>query len=332
MLKKIGTACLAVVAVLTIGACSTRSPVDYVLLRYGGGAEDRSFEHCIQPGQSGDDVVDDYLYALPTSLRTWKVEPGSTDFDGVFNVGSAPDKNGQAGPQMAVRSTVEFYLNTYCGKPSEDGKTANDASSPVVQFWEKTGRRYEVSTDGEDGSNFNVDNWKNVLKDTVHTVEEGLLQAESRKYDDDALDTNKDGIWEQMEKSLADKFNAQLRAKVGGDYFCGVTFDRSKPECPAVFIDILGIDYADKRIQDARVAVRVAEEDAKAEFLRAKAELEKANLLAQANRNPGYLEYAKLEAAKEIARLNYEAAKACSANPNCTVIVGVDEVGVHAGK
>lgn len=100
-----------------------------------------------------------------------------------------------------------------------------------------------------------------------------------------------------------------------------------------MFVDILGIDYVDQGIQTARNEVRKAEEEAKAELIRAKAELEKANLLAAANRNPNYLAFAQLEAAVEVARLNLEAAKACSSNPNCTVIIGAPQnMGINTGK
>lgn len=328
MLKKLGALCLATVAVATLGACSLRAPADYVVLYYQAGAgENKKFKECIQPGEAGDQPYDDQAFYLPTSLRTFKVEPGSADHDGTFNVGSAPDEKGQAGPQMAIRTTVDFYLNTFCGK---DGK---DAGSPVVQFWEKTGRRYGVSTDGDDESAFQVDKWLEVLRNTLLPVQDGLLQAEARKYDDDALDTNAGDIWAAMEKSISTKFNEQLRAKVGGDYFCGTGYDRTDPKCPDVFVDILGIDYKDQSIQNARNEVRVAEEQAKAELVRARAELEKANLLAAANRNPNYLAFAQLEAQVEIARLNLEAARACSANPNCTVIVGAPQnLGVNTGK
>jgi hypothetical protein len=324
----------AAVLLFTLAACSTRAPADEIVLYYKAGAGDnKKFDQCIEPGTKGPGPVDDQIFYLPTSVRTWKVEPGSGDFDGYFYIGSAPDaKTGQAGLQMKVRTTIDFYLNTYCGEPDKDG-AHKDATSPVVQFWEKTGRRYGVATDGEGG--FKVDKWKDVLKDTMHVVEEGILQEQGRKYDDDALDTNLNDIWATMEQDMSAKFNEQVRKKVGGDYFCGLEFVRTKPDCPPVFVDILGIDFADDGIQVARNDVYKAVKEGEADLARARAELEKANLLAQANRNPNYLEFAKLEAAKEIAQLNLEAAKACAANPNCTVIVGVSggaELGINTGK
>lgn len=318
---------LLVVAAGLVG-CAVRPPADEIYLVYSAGSgDDKKFKECVEPGTKGPQVVDDDYFALPTSQRDWTVAAdGSGDTKDPFVVGSAPDSKGQAGPQMAIWATVDFYLNTYCG----DGK---DANSPVVKFWEKTGRRtwadgHGIAVSGEDG--FQEDAWVKMLQNRLVTVENDLLQTEARKYRPDDLDTNANDVWAKMENDLTAKFNAAVRDKVGGDYFCGVTYDRTKPDCPAMKIDITGIDYRDEGIQKARNDVRKAEEEAKAELIRAQAELEKANILAQANRNPNYLEFARLEAQVETARLQLEAAKACSSNPNCTVIVGAPS-GVNVG-
>lgn len=326
----------AVLGLLVITAglvgCSVRPPADEIYLVYNAGNENKNFKECVEPGTKGPGVVDDDVYALPVSLRTWAViKDGSGDSKDPFVVGSAPDSKGQAGPQMAIWATVDFYLNTYCGDTSDD--KAGNADSPVVKFWEKTGRRawvdgHGVATSGEDG--FQEDAWKKMLQNTLVSVEDALLQAEARKYRPDDLDTNANDVWATMEKNMSEAFNAAVKEKVGGDYFCGVTYDRTKPDCPALKIDITGVDYRDEGIQTARNNVRKAEEEAKAELIRAQAELEKANILAQANRNPNYLEFARLEAEVETARLQLEAAKACSSNPNCTVIVGAP-AGVNVG-
>jgi hypothetical protein len=329
MLKKIGAACLAVAAVLTIGACSTRPPADMIALYYKAGAGDnKKFEECIEPGTDGKYPVDDEVFYLPTSLRTWSVLPEGGDNNVFFTVASAPDpKTNQPGPQMGIWVTVEFYLNTNC----EGG-----ATSPIVQFWEKTGRRpwkdgKGISTSGEDG--FNEDAWKVMLQNILVPVEIGVLNSAARKHSADDLDSDKDGLWAKMEAEIGPAFNAQLKTKVGGDYFCGSTYNRNLKDCPAVTVDIVEINFADGGIQAARNNVFKAKQEREAELTRAQTELDKANLLAKANRNPQYLEFAKLEADLERARLELEAAKACAANPNCTVIVGVGQnVGVHAGK
>lgn len=329
MLKKIGAACLAVATVATLGACATRAPSDYIVLYYKAGAGDnKKFEECIEPGTDGKYPIDDEIFYLPTSLRTWAVLPEGGDSNQFFTVASAPDaKTKQPGPQMGVWVTVDFYLNTNCAKGKD---------SPIVQFWEKTGRRpwkdgKGIATAGEDG--FNEDAWRAMLQAILVPVELGVLNEEARKYQADDLDSGKDGLWTKMEQAIGPAFNASLKTKVGGDYFCGSSYNRSVDTCPAITVDIVEINFADSGIQTARNNVFKAKQDREAELTRAQTELDKANLLAKANRNPQYLEFAKLEADLERAKLELQAAQACAANPNCTVIVGVGgSVGVHAGK
>lgn len=330
MLKRIGAALLVAATLLTLAACSTRAPSDYILLHYGGGAEDHNFKSCVEPGTSGDGVVDDTLFALPTSLRSWAVLSEGGDSNKPFVVSSAKDpKTGLAGPQVKVYMTVKFYLNTDCSAKE---------NSPVVKFWERTGRRpwkdgKGVAVDGEEG--FNEAGWKEMLLATLVPVEVGVLQEESRKYLADDLDANTDGVWDKMERAIGPAFNQQLKDSVGGDYFCGSTYDRNKKpvQCPPVSIDIVSIDLNDPGIQDARNRVFIAKQDREAELLRVQTEVDKANKLAQANRNPAYLEFAKLETALEIAKLNLAAAEKCAANPNCTLIIGApQDLGINTGK
>lgn len=337
MLKKLGAAALTVVALVSLGACSTRPPADMIALYYKAGAGDnKKFEECIEPGTDGKYPVDDEVFYLPTSLRTWAVLPEGGDSNVFFTVASAPDpKTNQPGPQMGVWVTVEFYLNTNCEDPDGTGPLeAKD--SPIVQFWEKTGRRpwhdgKGISSSGEDG--FNEDAWRKMLQNILVPVEVGVLNSASRKHSADDLDSDKDGLWAKMEAEIGPAFNAQLKTKVGGDYFCGSTYNRNLKTCPAVTVDIVEINFADPGIQAARNNVFKAKQEREAELTRAKTELDKANLLAQANRNPNYLEFAKLEADLERAKLELQAAQACAANPNCTLIVGVGaNPGVFTGK
>lgn len=333
MKSKVAAIFGGLVLLISLTACSTRPPSDEIWLIYSAGSgDDKKFKECVEPGTKGPGVVDDEIYSLPTSLRTWNVSNSdSADSKNPFVVGSMA-AGGTPGPQMSVWATVDFYLNTDCDITDKNPK--GTAGSPVVQFWEKTGRRpwvdgKGIASDGE--SAFNEDAWIKMLENILVTVENGLLQVESRKYSPDDLDTNNNDVWTKMEKDMSGRFNEAIRAKVGGDYFCGVTYDRKKDECPPVVIDITSIDYNDPSVQTARNEVLAAKIRAEAEVTRARAQLEKARILAEANSSPGYLELARLEAELEKARLQLEAAKACSANPNCTLVVGVD-ANVNTGK
>lgn len=365
----------AIVALVTLGvlspmlvACSSRPPADEIYLYYKSGAGDnKKFVECIEPGTSGKYPVDDELYALPTSLRTWNIRvAGGGDTDKPIVSGSMPGTSGP-GPDVLIEATAEFYLNTDCDVSEEN--TSGSANSPVVKFWENTGRRkwatvdgdqVGVATNGEDG--FQPEGWKNMLLNTLVPSEEKALREESRKYTADELDVNQDGIWTRMERALAPSFYAQLKEKLGGDYFCGVgyqrgrtvdwvewefdgfekvpnpvdptkTIDRQKfkevkrtGDCPPVKISITNVDFADNKIKEARAKVFAAKAEAEAKLIAARAELEASEILGRAAANGNYLRLKEIEAELEAARL-------CAANPNCTLILGGGSgVNVNAGK
>lgn len=316
MIKRI-IALLAAAALLGLAACSTRPPVDEVYLFYLNGSFDKKeFNTCVEPNGKGPWQANNDVFALPTSLRTWNVAQKGGDTDQPTVVGSKPDASGQAGPQVAVWTTTEFYLNTNC----DGGK-----SSPVVQFWDKTGRRYGVSNpNGE----FNDKNWDKVLLNTLVPVQQKALQRVARDYTSDEMDTNVNDTWRKMEEAMQAEFTEQLRLKVGGDYFCGVTYNRASKDCPPVRVSITDINLADPNIQAKRNEVRAAAEDAKKRLTEAQAKVAESKLLSQAARDPNYMRLKELEAF-------VQAAQACSSNPNCTLIItppaGATGVNVNTG-
>jgi hypothetical protein len=327
---------LASVAALTLlaalAACSTRAEPDEIVLYYKSGAGDnRDFKECIQPGEAGSYPVDDVIYPLPTSLRTWNIRPEGGDSDAWIKSSTKPDASGTPGPDVGIYAKVEFYLNTDCG--ITDDKPEGTASSPIVQFWERTGRRYKVATDGE----FSEAGWVTMLKNTLIPAEEAALRGVTRDYSADALDADLGGTWDKVEAAAAQLLLTSLNESVGGNnYFCGpayargaeVTWTESKLDangavvteekkgtCPPVKIEITDINFADPKIAEARAAVFAAEQKAKADLIAAQAKVKEAALLAEANKTPGYLELEK-------AKLQLAAAQACASNPNCTLIVG----------
>ena len=313
MFKKFLVALGLTALLAPVAACNTRPPSDMIALYYKAGAGDnKKFEECIEPGTEGKYPYDDEVFYLPTSLRSWAVLEDGGDSNSPFVVGSAIDpKTGLAGPQVKVWVTVKFYLNTDC---------TGGVNSPIVQFWQRTGNRpwkdgKGISQAGEDG--FNEEAWVAMLKATLVPVELGVLQEETRKYIADDLDANKDGVWTRMEQAIGPAFNESLKGSVGGDYFCGSSYNRDKKPvtCPPVSIDIVSIDFADAGIQTARNDVFKAKQQREAELTRAQTELDKANLLAKANRNPQYLDFAKLEMELERAKLELESGEGVRGQP-----------------
>lgn len=335
--RRIGILAAVGAVVVTAAGCATRPPADTIVLYYKSGAlDDKQFQECIEPGKSGDAVWDNETYALPTSLRTWNIRPEGGDSNIPVKSGTKPVGN-QPGPDVSIYATADFYLNTDC---------SGGAKSPIVQFWENTGRRYGLAAEGEE--TFKEDRWKVVLMNTLAPAEEKALREATRNYTADELDANLNGVWAKMERQMAPLFQKELRAKVGGDYFCGTGYQRGKEvewtemvpdgiddqgapkvkeekrkgKCPPVRISITDVNFADTGIAEARAKVFKAEQDAKAALIAAQSQVNVAATLSQASKDANYMRLRELE-------MQLEAAKACAANPNCTLVIGASGVNVN---
>lgn len=345
--KRVGAALGAVLVLGSLMACSSRAEPDEIGLYYTkGSVEGTKFQECIEPSTKGPGTVNDQVYWLNTGLATWNIQPEGGDTNVPITAGSKPDANGQAGPQVHVWATTEFYLNSDC--TDENGKETTQA--PIVLFWEKTGRRYKVTADIRDG------NWKNMLLNTLVPVLERTMQSVTRLFTADELDANVADTWAKAEALMREEFTAQLRSKVGGDYFCGPEYQRDRDvtwtqktvksekveetvagkkvmvdkftfgpdesktgQCPPVKVAISNVDYADKGLQDARAATRKAAEEAKRRLIEAQAKVDEANILSKAAQDKNYMRLKELENQLQMAQ-------ACASNPNCTLIIGADGV------
>lgn len=356
--KTFRVAGLIVVGILATGsltACGTTAQPDFLLLRYdkrnSGGV---SFKECVQPSKKAGTTYNDQNYALPVSLRTWNIslKDQGGDSNDPIKTGTKPqsevkDATGkiltaaQPGPDMVVYTKAEFYLNTDCSA---------GATSPIVRFWENTGRRYGVAGDGETA--FSADGWKNMLLNTLVPAESKAVRAASRNFDADDLDTNTGGVWALLEQQMATTFVNELNASIGGgDYFCGPQYKRgtdgkpvkvqwtvpdsadptkTEPQegtCPPVRISVIDINYADSRISDARASAYAAEQNARAANIDAQAKVDVANKLKQAGEQGAEVQRQQVQL--DIERERTKQVEKCAANPQCTVIVG--NAGVNVG-
>lgn len=356
--KTFRVAGLIVVGILATGsltACGTTAQPDFLLLRYdkrnSGGV---SFKECVQPSKKAGTTYNDQNFALPVSLRTWNITLPNQGGDSTdpIRTGTKPraevkDAAGkvvtaaQPGPDMVIYTKAEFYLNTDCTAGKD---------SPIVRFWENTGRRYGVAADGETA--FSADGWKSMLLNTLVPAESKAARASSRSFDPDALDTNAGGVWAQLEAQMATTFVSELNASIGGgDYFCGPSYRRDsngKPvdvkwtvpdpadptktveqhgTCPPVRISIIDINYADTRISDARASAYAAEQAARAANIDAQAKVDVANKLKEAGAQGAAVQQQQNDLLIEQERTKQ--VESCAKNPNCTVIVG--NAGVNVG-
>lgn len=346
--RRVAGALPVVVGLVTaLAGCATRAPSDMVILYYTAGAgENKAFQECIEPGQSGAYPVDDETFALPTSLRTWNIAVQDGDSTTPITTGSVPTPQlgadgkptgqTQPGPDVNVWATATFYLNTDC---------AGGHDSPVVQFWEKSGRRpwkdgHGIAVDGDDGEGFDEGAWRVMLQNTLVAAEAKAIRQQSRLYTANDLDANVNNVWTIMERQLGPSFNAALREAVGGDYFCGPQYvrgqdvdwdeyvpdgvdaqglprfkiEKKRGKCPPVKISITDVGITDKNIADARARVYAAEQDAKAALIAAQSKADVAARLESVGNSAAYVELQRIEA-------QLKAAEACRSNPNCTVII-----------
>lgn len=333
----IGLAAIALTA--GMAACSTRAPSDSLILYYkAGDGDNREWKECIQPGTAGSYPVDDEIFAIPTSVRTWNIAEQGGDTKTPIKSGTQPiTQNGQtqAGIDVAVYATSDFYINVDCAKGKD---------SPVVKFWEKLGRRYHISSDGEDG--FNQKNFITLLRNTLVPAEEKAIRQETRKYDVNTLDANLSDVWTTMERNLAPSFLNELNAKLGGDFFCGVGYNGGKKvswteweatgktdangqptyeevdkagSCPPVRISINNVEIFDKEARGARDRVYAAEQNANADRIEAQGQADAAAKLKDVGDSPGYVRLQEIEAEKTAAK---EMADACKQAPSCVVVGG----------
>lgn len=367
-----GLAALAAVAVglSLLTGCSTTAAPDQVLIRYEKGATGGlAFEKCLQPSKKGEGAINDETFALPVSLRTWNIRPENQGGDSnvAVQTGTLPQaatatQAAQVGPEVRVYTKTEFFLNTACKQQDAAGKivpavdaqgvkkddpNADSAQSPLARFWEATGRRYDVATDGENG--FSEENWVNMLQATLVPAMEKAVRSSSRLYDADDLDANTNNVWAVMEKQMGVTFSAELNASVGGgDYFCGPTYKRNsdgtaavvdwtepvmengkliekpmKGTCPPVRITITDVVFADPAITSARAEAYAQDQRNNAALSKAKADKQVAELA----KDPNVIRLKEMENERAIAEF-------CTRQgANCTLIQGVGgQVNVNAGK
>jgi hypothetical protein len=368
LILKRGLAVVGAGALLAgLAACSTTAAPDYVLVRYEKGVNGGlAFESCLQPSQKGDAAVNDQTFALPVSLRTWNIRPEGQGGDSANAVqtGTKPQPatetaSAQPGPEVKVFTKTEFFLNTSCKEQDKDGKVIAEGKdspkSPVARFWEATGRRYEVATDGESG--FSEDNWVNMLQSTLVPAMEKAVRASSRNFDADQLDANEGNVWALMEKQMGATFAEELNASVGGgDYFCGPTYRRNgdgsaalvewtvptpdpakpgqyieapaKGTCPPVRISITDVVFADPKIAEARAKNYAAEQEANANLTKARSDKAVADLA----KDPNVMKLREQQNALDLERERTRQVELCSKTTGAVCIVGGGNTGVNINR
>lgn len=305
---------------LVLTACTVTPEPDVMVLRYTGGSfEGSKFKGCIDGGDSVGGSVNDSEITLMTSERTWNItKDDSGDSKDAIEAATKPDVKGNPGPKVKVWLKADFFLNTSC----DGGK-----DSPVVKWWETVGRRYEADVDaGQTPTEQSKDpGWVNSLKAKFVPSESRAIQDSARLYTADDLQSGANGSWAKMEEEIEKRLSEDLNTN--GSFYCGPGYDRKDKSkgCPTIRVTITDVDYSDGNVAAAREAVYAAELEAKKKFIEAQAQVDQSKILANAAKDPNYMRLKELE--NQLAQV-----QACAANPNCTIIVGGDNVNVNAKK
>ena len=300
-MRVVGLSAAGVLLLGAVSACSEIAPPDQVGLYYLEGPSDGyQFDHCYDPGSTTDAIWNNSVVLLPASLRTWNIAPEGTpgaDSNAPIVVNSAPEAGQPSGVQVKLWQQTNFTLNTSC----DGGKT-----SPVVQFWEKIGRRYQADT---------PDGWRNMLSNTIVTALETSSRSVVRGYTADDLVSGQKR--EEVQQKIATLFQSEIKRVVGGEYFCSPAFDRHTGQCGEVQILLKDVDYANPNIQAARDEKQAAVEKATALVAEAQGKVDAANKTGTLYNNPAWVELEK-------AKLQLQMVQECAKNQNCTIVLGAD--------
>lgn len=297
---------------LFLTGCSTIAEPDKIGLYYLEGSSDGyQFGECVQPGKTGPAEWNNSMVLLPTSLRNWLVDDVATaDDKDPLIVAAAPQEGQPSGIAVRLNIQAKFFLNTFC----------DDQGGVVKVFWEKVGRRYSADTD---------DGWQRMLLETFSTSLKSISKDAARQYNADDLVANKDGVQGKVLAEISAKFSTEVNRLSGGPFFCGPSFNRGSSDCPAIELQMIGIELADQGLRDARnekqrqielAAAKLAEAEGKAKAMvaEAKGKADAARELNVLYNTQGWLALQKqIEAGNALV-------EACKAAKECRLVVGAD--------
>lgn len=314
MTARTRTLALAVLGTIALSGCSSQIAANELGLRFNSGSiEGKSFEKVVEPGGVEWPVNDD-IYRLPLGERSFIIrvdkddDPSNDpDINGVLTVpvsggpkGSGPD--GQSGSALVdFEVSTAFALNTHTGDLDPQVYPGGTAQ----KFFEKLCKHYDCELDSEGNI---TDGWRKLLREKFYPALEAAFKDEVRTYDPDKLVDNVDGVLTELQDKVGVRFLEYLEKQTGGKFFCGPSFDRTKPDCPTIEMLITSADYNNPKVREAREAAKVAKLNSGAQ-----SELE------TALQDPNYLEYLRIQVQKSCAE---------SPNGNCTLVTGNTPVSI----
>ena len=314
---------LSLLATAVVAGCSETAAVDRVGLYYTGGPiQGQHFEKVVNPGSGATWMgISDTLKWLLAGQRNYivskKVDEGdrkAADFLRVPAKGGVP---------FDFEVAVYFKLNTH----TEDIQGFQGGT--LRRFYEQICKKYKCEE--EDG-------WDEMLNDNFRKIIETAVRTRVFNYTVEELYANAEGAASgkadailTIQDDIAKQPKASINTTLGGEFFCGPTFDRGRPQCPDFqFIITSGAEPADQSVRDSFAAQRVAANGEVTARNQAAADVARANgTRAQQDAlrgqiTPEYLDLQRIEAMRE-----------CARNPNCTLVITQGQnggVNVNAGR
>ena len=280
------------------------TPVDKIGLHYSGGPiEGIKFQKIVDPG-SGTRFLGflDDLILLPATQRDYIVSLQPEDGDrGRPDSIHAPAKGGV---EMQFEIAAYFTLNT--------------SPDVVRRFYERVCVKFACDTD---------DGWDEMLNNNFRKPIEQAIQERVRQHSVNELyagegatagTTETEPLLVRIQEDIAADLKTNVNRILGGNYFCGPTFNRAKPDvCPDFEFQIISATPTSDAVKASfadnaasQQAIITAQNKASAKVAEAEGQRKSQEALNNLYADPNYIAY-----------LNALALQECASNSNCTLVV-----------
>ena len=308
---------LVLVGLVVFGSLFLRgwrsTPVDSIGLHYSGGPiEGQKFQEVIDPGTGKRFLgLQDTLVLLPVTQRDYTAS-NAVGADGGPVVAPA-----QGGVEMQFEVAAYFTLNT--------------GTATVQQFYERVCVKFDCTSDF---------GWDEMLRVNFRGPIDQAIQQSIRNFtvnelyagvSDDDEGEDAVAILEQVQDNIAEDLKENINTVLGGDYFCGPTFNRSTPEiCPDFEFQITSAVPTSQEVRDSFAqnaasaqAIVTAQNKAQAAVAEAEGQRQAQEALQGLYSDPSYIAYLEALALQD-----------CASNSNCTLVItdGGTAINVDAGQ
>ena len=280
------------------------TPVDKIGLHYSGGPIDGTkFQKLVEPG-SGTRFLGflDNLVLLPVTQRDYIVSlhPEEGDRGGADSI-LAPAKGGV---EMQFEIAAYFTLNT--------------SPQVVRRFYERVCVKFACDTEA---------GWDQMLNNNFRKPIEQAIQEQVRQHSVNelyagegsaAVEGAAEPLLVKIQEDIASDLKENVNRILGGDYFCGPTFNRAQPDvCPDFEFQIISATPTSDAVKASfadnaasQQAIITAQNKASAKVAEAEGQRKSQEALNNLYADPNYIAY-----------LNALALQECASNSNCTLVV-----------